>query len=385
MRLLFISNLFPSKEDPVRGLDNATLLHHLGNQHEVECRVISPRPILPFITHDISPRDEDTDLRPWFVPSFYVPKLGSRWNDRLMESALRAPLEETIANFAPDVVLCSWLFPDGCATAALCRNHQLPLVLITQGSDTHQFLEDPIRRRKIVTATKFSHSVICRSADLAKRLQSAGVKSSKLSTIYNGVDSSIFHPGNKSSARKSLNIAEDIPLLLFVGNLLPVKDPILLLKSHAELRKDPRFAQARLILVGEGPMRREIQKSAEQLNCQDQIRIMGRLPPVEVARWMQAADALCLTSENEGFPNVILEALSCQLPVISTDVGGIHELLNNPQLGRLVASRSAEEFADHIVSLLADARHQGESFAPRNLDWKNTCRLYMQQLQDALP
>jgi teichuronic acid biosynthesis glycosyltransferase TuaC len=389
MKLLFVSNLFPDRDEPVRGLDNATLLHELRQGHGHEVRVIALRPtLLPGLVRHrrrhLHCRPGDETLRPSYLRTGYVPRLGSRWNDLLVARALRPSFEETIKEFSPDLVLAAWLFPDGCAVASLCREAELPLVLITQGSDTHQYLTNPIRRQKIVSAIESSEAVICRSGDLAGRLEAAGVAPEKLRVIYNGVDPETFFAGDRTEARQALGLQEEAPSLLFVGNLLPVKDPLFLLRAHAGLnaaRAELGLSRARLRLIGQGPLEGAMRREVRRLGSSTEVEFLGRRNPHEVARWMNTSDVFCLTSINEGFPNVLLEAMACRLPIVSTDVGGIREKINAPERGRLVPRGDLEGYVEALSTVLSAA---GKPPATEEFTWAEAGSSYDECLKRAL-
>ena len=392
-RLLFVSNLFPDASAPVRGLDNATLLHALESHWSGGIRVLSPRPVLaPFSgkVANLSPRPQDAALQPRYIAAPYLPKVGSRCNDWLMERALRGPLADSVAEFSPDLILGSWLYPDGCALAGLVRAKGLPLVLITQGTDTHQYLQHPVRRRKILNAIDRSDAVICRSGDLARRLSEAGACPDKLKVIYNGVDTGLFHPGDHHDARKELQL-DDSPLLLFVGNLLPVKNPDFLLRAHAALnhrRSERRKKPAILVLIGEGPLGGHLSNLAAELGSSSQVRFEGRCTPQQVARWMQAANALCLCSHNEGFPNVILEAHASDLPVIATDVGGIAERMAGDAGDHLIAPDDLKGFADAMETRCQDHDSDRQVLQcakrPQAPDWPMAAQQYQAVFDDVM-
>ena len=341
-------------------------------------KVISPCPVwFPKfgrgIRKLISPRGRDEILNPSFVPTGYIPRFGSRWNDHLMLKNLRPAFKKSTEEFRPDVVLASWLFPDGCAAARLCESADIPLILITQGSDTHQYLSDPIRRDKIVAAIARSEGVICRSADLAKRLEAVGAPPEKLRVIYNGVNPDVFFPQDQAEARRSLGLHTKIPSLLFVGNLLAVKNPVFLLRAHAALNERRSAADKRRVmlrLIGEGPLETALRSEAVALGTESEVEFLGRRPPREVANWMNASNVFCLTSENEGFPNVLLEAMACALPIVSTDVGGISERVSAPSIGQLVRRGNLEGYLDALETALESAKTRQEPPAPRAaLSW----------------
>ena len=381
MKLIFISNLFPDEHEPVRGLDNATVLSWLHKNHDFECRVISPRsafppPIRSGKLAGLKSRPSDEFSQPVYPKVGYVPRIGSRWNDRLMARGLKSVLWDSMREFHPDLILSSWLFPDGCAVADLCEGKNIPVALITQGTDTHQYLEDPIRRQKIVDAIKKCEGVICRSGDLAHRLRNAGVPEAKLRVIYNGIDTSIFYRGNQLKTRLGLGIPKWSPLLLFVGNFLPVKNPLHIIQSHAALNKlrlEAGERPALLRMIGDGPMRGEMKREIERLGTEAEAELLGRMASPDIARWMNAADVFCLSSRNEGFPNVLLEVMACGLPIVSTNVGGISEKLTDPTLGRLVEGDGIGEFVEALEqSLSGEQREELE----QDLSWSSAATQY---------
>ena len=387
-RLLFISNLFPDSKYPIRGLDNASLLHSL--RHDWEIRVLSPRATRPPWRKDGSQaREEDLVFSPRYVATPYVPKVGSWCNDRLMAWALAPSFDLMVREFKPEAVLCSWLYPDGCAVVRLAMRHRLPVVLVTQGTDTHGYLEVSTRRNKIVSATRSSAAVICRSANLAHRLQDAGVEENRLKVIYNGVDTDIFRPRDRNIVRRELSLAAEQPVLLFIGNYLPVKNPLLLIRAHAELnrrRSGRGEPPARLVLIGDGPLRAAMGSAIADTEFSKNVDLRSREAPKDVARWMNAADLLCLTSHNEGFPNVILEAMASGLRVVSTDVGGIRELVTHPGRGLLVETGDLNAYVGALEEALgSDVPHKlGENARIEDWSWDGAAENYSSVIESAI-
>ncbi|MFT4549592.1 MAG: teichuronic acid biosynthesis glycosyltransferase TuaC [Verrucomicrobiales bacterium] len=376
MRLLFVSNLFPDSTEPIRGLDNACLLHYLG-EHFDEIRAVGIRPTLSG-RGEFFAREEDAALSPQFCTVPYIPKIGSRWNHRLMARSLGKELARIRKGFAFDAVLGSWLYPDGCALARLSVTMGFPFWLICQGSDAHSYLDMSVRRRLIVAAANHSRGVITRSGDLAKRLGAAGVAEEKLHPIYNGVDTETFKPApDAGAARSALGLEAGRDYLLFVGNFLPVKNPRLLLEAWQLACESLPDRDLGLVMIGAGPMEEEIRHQAEQVGLGDRLVLPGRLPPTEVADYMRAARCLVLSSHNEGVPNVVLEAFASGLPVISTDVGGISEVLDSEFLGTLVPPGDPQALAAAICETL-QAESESEKIAERaqRFAWRRTAEQY---------
>jgi len=332
--LLFISNLFPDTREPYRGLDNATILHWL--EAEYETQVLALRPRLPFYSGPrLSARPEDEIFQPQYVDVPYIPRIGSRWNHRLMAGALR----EEIARLKPSLVLSSWIYPDSCAVSKLAEEFGFPFVAIAQGSDVHQYLKIPVRRKIIVESLKRASAVITRSGELARLLGEAGVSKEKLHPVYNGIDFEVFKPGNQGEARRELGLPATGKIVLFVGNFYDIKNPLLLIEAFSRLSHLEELPH--LVMIGGGPLETEAQALAKANGTR--VIFAGRRKASEVARYMQAADLLCLPSKNEGVPNVILEAFACGLPVLASNVGGIPEVLNADYLGRLAAPNNVPE------------------------------------------
>lgn len=376
MKLLFLSNLFPDESAPYLGLDNATLLAQLAARHEV--RVFAPRPVLPWQPRAWRARPQDAGFEPQFVPALYVPKIGSRWNHRLMARALRAPLRTLRARFPFDVVLASWLFPDCCAVADLACEERFPFLAIAQGSDAHQYLREAARRRVMLERLPRAAAIITRSAALAQLLAEAGLPRERLHAIYNGIDFAQFAPGNRAEARRALGLPVDGRSILFVGNFYAIKNPLLAVEAHARLRA----ADCRLVMIGAGPLVEETLARTMQLGTADRVIFAGRQDAAGVARHLQAADALCLPSWNEGVPNVVLEAFACGLPVVASRVGGLPEVHTGEFLGRLVPPGDAEALAAALDAVLQTPPPRAPILAhAQQFSWERTAAAYEALLQ----
>src|SRR6185312_3190815 len=131
--------------------------------------------------------------------------------------------------------------------------------------------------------------------------------------LYNGVDTSIFHPETRAGSRAKLGLSTYAPLLLFVGNLKASKGCLDLLEAFPALLAAQPLA--RLIYVGTGAARAALLERAKALGCLDHVEMAGAVAHDELGDWFRAADLLCLPSHNEGVPNVVLEAMASGTPV----------------------------------------------------------------------
>ncbi|PAW91547.1 MAG: hypothetical protein B9S33_00735 [Pedosphaera sp. Tous-C6FEB] len=382
MKLLFVSNLFPDATAPGHGQINATVLHQLARHCEI--RVIAPRPVLPFKSwRGCLPREQDRCFQPLYIRTFYIPKFGGAWNHRLMARALREPVRRVRAEFPFDVVLGAWVYPDACALDLLAPELRAPLVAVAQGTDVHGYLQMPLRRHAIIQALSRAAATITRSKDLSTRLHEAGVPFLKLRPIYNGVDTATFRPADALAARKELGLPPDARMLLYVGNFLPVKNPLLLVGAHAKLARTSA-EPCELVMIGSGPLEKQIRHLANAGGFAANVRLVGRKAPAEVARYMQAADVLCVPSKQEGVPNVILEAFACGLRTVATRVGGIPEVLDKPFLGRLVPSADIDALAQALGQTLMEPPDRDAILRhAANFSWEQTTQRYMSVLEEA--
>lgn len=385
MNLLVATNLFPDLNEPWRGLDNATLVHALQQQDPgLNIRVQAFRSSFRHFgnaSNQVHSRNEDACFHPEYFWTPYVPKLGGM-NHRLFSFAFTRAQKSLPSDFVPQAVLVPWLFPDACGVALQTAAWGVPVVAIAQGSDVHQYLDMPFRRRAILAMSRRVKTIVTRSKDLENRLIQRGVSGDKVCTIYNGVDIHTFKPASRIAARGAFNLPQDERLLLFVGNFLPVKGLDLLLAACAQVMA---LQPVRLALIGGGPLEGALRTQAAELGISDKVHFLGRHPAPEVARWMQAADAVCLTSHNEGVPNVVLESLSSGRVPVCMDVGGIAEVVA-PVVGKrfLVQQRDVAAYAAALLDVLQHPPDEAVlHLAARSYSWENCAKKYLELLRGA--
>lgn len=140
--------------------------------------------------------------------------------------------------------------------------------------------------------------------------------------------------------------------VLFIGRLAAAKGVPVLLEAFA--RCHAVFPDARLTLIGDGPARPALEARARDLGLGDAVRFAGYLGQEEVAAELARADLFALPSFAEGVPVVLMEAMASGLPVLSTAITGIPELVEDGVSGRLVLPGDVDAFAEAMQALLAD-------------------------------
>ncbi|MBI4004248.1 MAG: glycosyltransferase family 4 protein [Candidatus Omnitrophica bacterium] len=160
-------------------------------------------------------------------------------------------------------------------------------------------------------------------------------------------------------------------LLLFVGRFEGQKDPLRLLQAFRQV--NGRENHTRLVMIGEGALEGEIRGYLAAHRLTGRVSIVRPQPQSEIAKWMNAADCLCLSSAFEGMPRVVIEALRCGLPVVSTAVGEVPRVLTTDQAGRLVRERTPEALGAAIGEVLRQppdreaCQEQGAPFTAKKI------------------
>jgi glycosyltransferase involved in cell wall biosynthesis len=146
--------------------------------------------------------------------------------------------------------------------------------------------------------------------------------------------------------RRKYGFDSSAVLFVCVGRLEPQKNPLLLVQAFAALR-DPR---AHLLLLGEGSLREQLAASVGSYGLEQQVHLLGKR--FDIPEWLGASDVFVLSSDWEGNPLSVMEAMAAGLPVVSTSVGGVPELVEPGQQGFLVPPGDRREFTMAMRRLL---------------------------------
>lgn len=174
--------------------------------------------------------------------------------------------------------------------------------------------------------------------------------------IRNGVDLGRFQGQRRNEARLRLGLPRDTLVVGTAGRLADVKDHGTLLEALRLLATDrvPFLG----VIAGDGPLKSALESRILTLGLQDRVRLLGHRPDVETV--LAALDIFVLSSQSEGLPMAILEAMASGLPVISTRVGGVDEVVEEGRTGLLVEPRSPEALAKAIGCLAGDRERRSQ-------------------------
>ena len=200
------------------------------------------------------------------------------------------------------------------------------------------------RSNKIIAVSDFTRREL---------LQYYKVKEDKIRVIHNGVDVDKFKPAtDKLKAKAELGFNPEDKAILSVGRLYARKGLFTLIESMVLVTR--KFKNAKFIIAGKG-LSNEMKKLvnyATKLGVKDNIVFTGYFPDKKLPRLYQAADIFAFSTFYENLPFAVLEALSTGLPVVTTNVGGIPEMIESGRNGFLVEPFNSKELADRILYYL---------------------------------
>ena len=358
LRVLTFSSLFPSEARPRHGIFVENRLLHLVRDCDVDARVVAPVPWFPFRGEVFgsygrlaaTPRRalRPGGLRVSYPRYLMLPKVGvGRQPDHMARGALGDIRALVDTGWQPELIDAHYLYPDGVAASLLAERLGLPFVMTARGTDVNLLAQMPGPGRRIVEAAARAAAVIAVSQPLKERLVALGVDAAKVTVLRNGVDTELFGLEDRSAARAALGLPAPGAIAACVGNLVPEKGQALAIDMLA------RMPDLRLVIVGDGPLRRELAAQAARLGVASRVEFRAVMPQRELARLYAAADLLLLTSQREGWPNVVLEAMACGTPVVGFDVGAARQMIVGEAVGRVVATREAAALATAVAEQLA--------------------------------
>jgi D-inositol-3-phosphate glycosyltransferase len=200
-----------------------------------------------------------------------------------------------------------------------------------------------------------------------------GAVRDRVEIIAPGVDHAFFSPGDKAQARRALQLEFDVPLLLFVGRIQPLKGADVAIRTlHALARFN--LDASRLLIVGgpSGPSGGTeldaLRRLTVELALSDRVQFAPPQPHELLSTFYRAADCCIVPSRAESFGLVALEAGACGTPVVASAVGGLSSLIESGRTGYLIESRDPMAFARHVARVISEprlARELGANAAER--------------------
>lgn len=310
------------------------------NGHNV--RVFAPEP------KEVSQTHSETHVERYkSLPFFLYPEL---------QAALPNPLDikQRLLDFNPDIVHVATPFNIGVLGRHYALKYDLPFV-----ASYHTNFDQYLSSYKMEWAEKLLNSylawfhkdcekVYAPSNDTAKTLIAQHYPNVEL--WKRGVEADLFRPIDEHTlSRKDILFRYDVPpdkfTLLYVGRLSTEKSLDVLLETAKQLPTSLK-EQAQVLLVGDGPMRKEIEEKIPSINLP--IHLLGFRSGEELAQIYAVSDVFFFPSATETFGNVVLEAMASGLPVIGANAGGVKELITSGQNGLLCSPGQISTFVESV-------------------------------------
>jgi glycosyltransferase involved in cell wall biosynthesis len=184
-------------------------------------------------------------------------------------------------------------------------------------------------------------------------------KPEKIKVIPLGFDLEPFQQkriSERHKIRAKYNLSEDEVAVAIVGRLAPVKNHTLFLDVVQELAQ--KGIRARYFIVGDGSEREHIETRVAELKAQFGIQIEMTSWITDIAEFNAGMDVICLTSNNEGTPVSLIEAQACSIPVISTDVGGVRDIVIDGETGYVIEKNNMLKFAEKLGILISNKENR---------------------------
>lgn len=363
IKILTFTSLYPNSENPHFGIFVENRLLQVLKRFPVYADVIAPVPWFPFKNRifgkyskfaKIAAKESRSEVAIFHPRYIHVPKYGMLISPFLMAFCLLCTLKfnKKLQN-KYDLIDAHYFYPDGVAAVIVGSLLKIPVIITARGSDINEISKFMLPRYLMVLAGKKARKIIAVSEALKNKMQSIGIPDLKISIVRNGVDLKLFNPNyitNKIQKQNKLNKK----IILSVGNLVKLKGHDIIIGAL------PYLTEFELIIIGHGPEEIELKKISAKYNVKERVKFLGSVPQDKLVYYYCLADMLILASSREGFPNVLLEAIACDTPIIATNVGGVPEIIKDKKIGIILHDRSSDSVVKAVRQVISYKREPGK-------------------------
>jgi glycosyltransferase involved in cell wall biosynthesis len=316
-------------------------------------------------------------------PRWFYPPFGGSLTAAWLFLQLLYPLARLRREFPFDVIDTHFGHPTGITGALLSRVFGVPFTMTLRGNEPNHS-RSALGRYCMSFALRNAIRVFTVSERLRQFAIGLGADAAKVKTVPNGVDAEIFFLRDSLTCRQKYGLSIDRPLVLSAGALIERKGHhriIQALKAISTATNSPQLA----IVGGPGPegqYEQNLRQLVVALDLSKTVRFLGVLNPEEMAEVMSAADVFCLASTNEGWPNVVHEALACGTPVIATDVGAVPDMLAAGKYGLVIPVNDPSALENALATALQRGWNRSEISAwGRSRSWHQVAREVLAEMQ----
>ncbi|TSC95193.1 MAG: glycosyl transferase, group 1 [Parcubacteria group bacterium Licking1014_1] len=269
----------------------------------------------------------------------------------------------------PDIIHCQTI-QMGAPCFLFKKFYKKPYIVWCHGFDVYF----PWKFKKIISeiVLNSADAVIALTNNMKEELQKTCKKN--IFVLPNGIDLKKFKGFSKQAIRDKFKIHFNEKIIIFVGGLRPVKGVKYLIEAFKIINK--KIPEAKLFLVGDGSERKNLEDIIEKNNLGKKVNFTGKIINQKIPEYMIASDIFVLPSLSEGFPVVILEAMASELPIVTTKVRGLPEIIEDGENGFLVEPKNSEQFAEKVLLLfendeLREKISNNNKEKSKEYDWEN--------------
>jgi len=326
MKIAILINLFPPKRFGGTEIATYYMAKHLA-QREHEVHVIT--------SLDKGLPEESCEQ------GFYIHRLPRKRNPLASAFIFSIDIVRMLQKINPDIIHVQSL---DIAVPALISKRllKIPYVLWGRGSDVYL----PHWRTKLTSKTviKDADSVLALTEGMKRAMR--GIHDRDITVVPNGIELKEYTEKMQVEEVK----CPPEKRILFVGRLHPIKGVPYLLQAMKLVHE--KIPDVKLILVGDGEDRRQLEILTERLAIRECVKFAGSVPHERVQGYMNQAEVFILPSISEGFPVTILEAMACSLPIVATRAGGVPDIIRDGINGYLVDTKNPEQIAWALLNIL---------------------------------
>ena len=286
-------------------------------------------------------RDEFEQLRDKGVEVIEIPR------KHRLDVSLIYKLVKLVKRYKIDIIMTNLFYADimGALVGKLTR---VKAVFTWEASPNSEWL---IPRRLISyrLLIRWCDKIISVSQDTANFLvNKRGVNPDKITVIPYGVDLDKYYLGNGHTVRRKLGLNDKNKVIGVVSRLHPQKGHAVLIEASSDIIK--KYPQTKFLIIGDGSYRSTLESLVKRKKLKEHYIFLGSRD--DIPELLQAIDIFTLPSYSEGLPNVVLEAMATQKPVVATSVGGIKEAVVNKETGLLVPPQDPVSLGEALGELL---------------------------------
>lgn len=311
-----------------------------------------------------------------FRGEWLLPRLG-----RLL--GLIIAMSAAARDLKPDIIHAGQVMVGGLAALWCKKTLGIPYYVYVFGADIMEFERDPVGRWLITRVLNNSTGIICCSSFTARHVIDKFAPSAPVHRVNPGVEERFFEKTNPGNLRQKLGLS-DKTVLLTVGRLVERKGHELVIRSLSRLME--MVPDIHYLIVGEGPVRADLEKTAAKCGVSDRITFAGAVGDAMLPSYYHAADLFIMatrqlgTKDIEGFGIVYLEANAAGLPVIAVRSGGVMDAVQDGTSGVLLDEPATPEAIAQATGLLLKDKPRLNAMAglsrewARSMSWAERCR-----------